>query len=109
MSHPSFPKILTGVVCKECGEVRFNTPSGSVCPNGHGRLAPRVSSVARRVYREYQESLSLSQANRVSGRTYEVDGCLYVRASKETSEIRAGYLGKVIRLKQKKGKVKRVK
>ena len=106
MSHQNqMPKLLTGVVCNGCGEIRFNTPSGSVCPNGHGRIAPRVSSVARRAYREYQESLSLSQAKRIKGRTYEVGGCLYVRASKKTSEIRAGYLGRVIRLKKKKGEV----
>lgn len=27
--------------CDECGEARVRTPSGYVCPNGHGRIVPR--------------------------------------------------------------------
>lgn len=28
--------------CPECGKRRINTPSGSVCPDGHGRLHPPI-------------------------------------------------------------------
>jgi hypothetical protein len=28
--------------CPECGKRRINTPSGSVCPDGHGRLHPTI-------------------------------------------------------------------
>ncbi|TWU22483.1 hypothetical protein Pla52o_35390 [Novipirellula galeiformis] len=38
------------VACKECGEIRVNTPSGSVCPNGHGRIFPPVEERDRERY-----------------------------------------------------------
>lgn len=33
---------MTAHKCDECGQTRINTPSGSVCPRGHGRLHPRI-------------------------------------------------------------------
>lgn len=30
--------------CPECGKRRINTPSGSVCPDGHGKLYPSIDS-----------------------------------------------------------------
>lgn len=32
-------------ICSECGSVRMQTPSGTVCPNGHGRLFPKAAQV----------------------------------------------------------------
>jgi len=35
--------------CKECNSLLMPTPSGSVCPEGHGRLMPRLpNGIARR-------------------------------------------------------------
>lgn len=50
------------VTCPECGSVRMNTPSGSVCPNGHGRLHPRVSESARTRLRKWKENCHLPEA-----------------------------------------------
>lgn len=36
------------VVCSECGAERVKTPTGRVCPNGHGRIWPQVSQAAVR-------------------------------------------------------------
>lgn len=33
--------------CSECGEARVRTPSGYVCPNGHGRIVPREKAEKR--------------------------------------------------------------
>lgn len=40
------------VTCKECGAIRDNTPSGSVCPNGHGKIQPPVKEKYLRRYLE---------------------------------------------------------
>lgn len=95
----------TKVICGVCGEIRMNTPSGSVCPNGHGKMMPKVPRSAYRLYERYRESLQLPQAEFVDGKpwTFDVEGARYVRASEETKKIRAGLNGNVIRLKPAAG------
>ena len=32
---------LIGSICEECGSQRMETPSGFVCPKGHGKIHPK--------------------------------------------------------------------
>lgn len=66
----------SALFCSECGEIRMNTESYSVCPNGHGRLHPRISSEAFRLHKMFQRAKSLKQAVQVKGkpRTFELGG-----------------------------------
>jgi len=46
--------LAADVTCRECGAIRENTQTGSVCPNGHGKIMP---TVADRYVRRYRERL----------------------------------------------------
>ena len=89
------------ICCKECGQVRINTESGSVCPDGHGRIHARISSEALRMHHEFQQSKSLAKAKQVAGkpRTYRVGSDRFILASETTQTSQAAYLGNVVRLK----------
>lgn len=90
--HPSH-------LCPECRRERMNTPSGSVCPLGHGRIMPPVTSQQLRLYRLKRYYDSLPRAKRIAGNTYEIEGQRYVRASNDTMLLKAAHEGKIIRLK----------
>lgn len=90
--------------CPECGELRMNVASGSVCPNGHGRINKRVPAKAARAFSTYRYAQSLPQAERVRGRTYRCLGDIWVRSSRERKELEAGVDGDVIYLKKRRTK-----
>lgn len=57
----TLPEIENRVTCKECGKIRMNTPSGSVCPDGHGKLYPSVSARAKRAVLRWREIRDLPE------------------------------------------------
>lgn len=87
-----------------CGELRINTTNGSVCPNGHGRICPRIRPLEIRRFAEYQLTKRLNKAKAIRGfpRSYLVGGRRYVLASTKRMEIQAGFRGNVLRLKRSK-------
>lgn len=50
--------------CSECGEARVRTPSGYVCPNGHGRIVPREKAEKRA---KAEELAPLPKAHEIEG------------------------------------------
>lgn len=60
--------------CAVCGKRRMNTPSGSVCPDGHGRLFPKIPAreLSRIERMEWIESLPT--AHPMGDGFYRVDG-----------------------------------
>lgn len=55
------------MICSECGSVRMRTPSGTVCPRGHGKLYPRVTNGQLNVVDRYRWADSLPTATKVDG------------------------------------------
>lgn len=46
---------MNRLCCAECGEKRMRTPTGAVCPNGHGRIHPYLSK--REAERQWKKGL----------------------------------------------------
>ena len=54
------------LICPECNEIRIKTPSGAVCPNGHGRLQAGVTEAQLRFAIKIQWIESLPKAMRIN-------------------------------------------
>lgn len=65
--------MMSHFVCEECGSVRMRTPSGTVCPNGHGMLHPPASAWQLKRVRRLLWMKDLPQAER-DGRKLTVNG-----------------------------------
>lgn len=93
--------LLAWITCNTCKKIRVNTLSGSLCPDGHGRIMIRVPFSASRILTECRKANALPQAVRVPGfpRSFILEGDLYVRSSAKNSVVQVGYHGNVIRLK----------
>lgn len=69
---------IDDVICDECGEVRIKTPSGAVCPNGHGRVKPGVTTIELQEGRLRKWAMQFPQGTTISPRIFEVDGEEYI-------------------------------
>lgn len=68
--------------CTECKSPLISTPSGgSVCPNGHGRIGPKMPSGVRQVNECLVAGVPLAK---VSGEFVELDGARYRPGRKQT-------------------------
>lgn len=61
----SMAQIRKSLCCGQCGEERMRTPSGYVCPHGHGRIAPPIDPLDEKSFRFTQRLRSLPQASPV--------------------------------------------
>jgi len=94
----SMQRIQRNMYCDECGCERMESPSGCVCPEGHGRIFPRVQEIDRRSYLFTQRLRRLPVAHK-EGRRYRVDGKegLFRRSRVSlTDTIEVAYSGKII-------------
>lgn len=68
------------LICEECGEVRIKTPSGAVCPAGHGRIKPGVteSELAAAERLKWAESLPRFARECGTKRVFVRDGKRYL-------------------------------
>jgi hypothetical protein len=66
-------KLVQRVFCPQCGAVRVRPHRSryAVCPNGHGRLVPRFSTV------EFRKAIAarLPRAWRLRRNVFVIDGC----------------------------------
>ncbi len=73
---PIEPKEIRSIRCGECGEIRIPTPSGSVCPNGHGKIHPKITARLKRMAADWDWAKTLPEATAKThgGRRYTVNG-----------------------------------
>lgn len=69
--------LISPLICPECETVRVRSPSGTVCPNGHGRIHPKASAGQLKTARRHQWASTLPVATKVKkrGRKYTIAGC----------------------------------
>jgi hypothetical protein len=76
--------------CEECGKRRMNTPSGSVCPDGHGRLKPKIprKELAQLERRDWMATLPIARP--FGAGLYKVDGSEVHYAKVKVGRIKTG-------------------
>lgn len=65
---------ISNLICPDCGEVRMRTPSGTVCPNGHGRIHPKATATQIKTAQHHKWANGLPRATRVKSKQYEIAG-----------------------------------
>jgi hypothetical protein len=103
----SMQRIKTHLICDECQSERMPTPSGSVCPNGHGRIHPRTPELDRRSYHYTNRINKLPKAWKLTARNYRVEGLagewrVVKHGSRITGDLEVNFNGrlKVLRLRE---------
>lgn len=68
---------MSSVICPECDSVRIKTPSGAVCPKGHGKIQPGVTRDELHQARYARWLATMPNAKSISIHRYEINGKLY--------------------------------
>lgn len=92
------------VTCREFGNLLMKSPSGAVCPGGHGKVRQRPDPADVRKYQKLKNLASLPEATPVPGFKgfFTVEGRderpYWSRVGKRSGEFSARYDGKEIGL-----------
>ena len=92
---------VSGYTCAQCGELRVNTESGSVCPRGHGRKCRKVPGRIARRWKQWVAIRNLPDTEFLGGHRYLLDGVEYLKSSEELCEVRARWRDRPLRLKRR--------
>lgn len=98
---------LSAWKCKECDSPLMGTKSGSVCPNGHGYLLPRMPPAIRRI--NHAVLMNMQRITNRWGRFYLEDGREVIVERLVSREIKEDELHKhaldghrIVRIREKK-------
>lgn len=65
MTQHRIEKEIQAATCAECGEIRMSSPSGSVCPNLHGKIHPRLAWDIERKAKTWKRIQAMPKAVRI--------------------------------------------
>lgn len=89
LDKDSVKRIEAKMFCPECCKRRIETPSGLVCPDGHGRIAPKISQQDLRSW-EYTKQVDKAPRGRTirgSSLVYKTDLGYWKRTNQRTPSM----------------------
>lgn len=79
---------MNSMICDECGEFLVKSPSGALCPNGHGKIRRFDGAQLRKArYEKWRDSLPIAKLAKYGVRYRIADlSCRRLRPRKRQSE-----------------------